>query len=305
MHRCLLILFVIAGLALGAPLQAQITVRFQNSYLEHNVFRSGQKGMLLHVRFSIQNARGIRCFGQAVFYDATGRPLQSLDPAFRRQDGTMCAVSNFVPDHDSVVFTDFSLFAPYRALPITGNQQRFQVNFGVYQENPLRFIGGTDRVEFTFGTGAEEPPPRRATPPPNGPSPTEEVTINFYESHAVNHITEDGLPGFRIHVAFDVDNGLNGKFQLVAYIQDEEGRKIKASDARYSSPGGTVAVAVNVVPRHLHASFGDFKVFVPFEAFARPVRESRELTYYFSLTDMRGNRIGRSSKRYSFTLAGP
>lgn len=77
--------------------------KIEKVWLEHNVYKNGEKGMNIHIHFNVNNMKGKICECNA-YYN------------FANEQGSyiMTALERFTPSYENAKYEDFILFAPYK-----------------------------------------------------------------------------------------------------------------------------------------------------------------------------------------------
>jgi len=113
--------------------QAQTRGRIEQFRVEHGVYdQNGAKGIRIHVRFWVEHGGGRPIKLIAYFHWGSGERLVDADGAYRAADGQVCAASGtLIPRSDMSLWSDYSLFMPYRQLHI-GSPGRHRLKFDVW-----------------------------------------------------------------------------------------------------------------------------------------------------------------------------
>jgi len=92
---------------------------FQDVWMEHSVWRGGEKGMVIHAAFEIHNSQEREFQAIAFFHfdDARGEPVPTDADGFRTTEKSLCVSKQFTPSYQFTEFEDFRLFLPYRTIP--------------------------------------------------------------------------------------------------------------------------------------------------------------------------------------------
>jgi len=122
--------------------------------VDHNVTENGQKGMKIHVKFTIEDLQDIRCYVGAYFYYANGDLLmaKSGDSEHSSSNGSVLVGSDFIPKYRSTTFEDFSLFMPYDALNMDASVDTAELKLIVklYNWRDETFIAESDEYAFNY-----------------------------------------------------------------------------------------------------------------------------------------------------------
>ncbi|MEQ1745813.1 MAG: hypothetical protein ABMA02_10325 [Saprospiraceae bacterium] len=105
------------------PAVAKPAARFGNVTVQHNYLRNKQKGLLIHLKFKVENMEGQTCAAVAYFLDETKQPIRDLNGKYKSKKGNVASVRKFRPKGDAVSYNDFKLFMPYSELHKKGKHK--------------------------------------------------------------------------------------------------------------------------------------------------------------------------------------
>lgn len=126
----------------------EINATIQTVTPEYNVYEDGKKGMRIHVKFSVNNMRGIKGWCVAWFADASHNLLKySGNSAYTNFNGNILVVDDFTPSYQSWTYSDFKLFIPYEELHRTG-KMTFQVEIREASKNKV--LATSSWYSFTY-----------------------------------------------------------------------------------------------------------------------------------------------------------
>ena len=113
-------------------LDVQPRAEVRDLWMEHSVWRNGEKGMVIHTAFAIHNLRDREFQAIAFFHrdDAQGEPVPAEADGFRTTDKGLCLSRPFTPPYQFTEFKDFRLFLPYWTIP-SGDRRGCGVKFYV------------------------------------------------------------------------------------------------------------------------------------------------------------------------------
>jgi hypothetical protein len=137
--------------AAGVSRAEEITGQFTRIKIEHNVTRDGQKGMLIHVAFDIENAHGKQCGVLVLFADADNQPIEGVSKKFRGKNGQLFVAAGFQPEASQDSWKG-SLFLPYKEIKLDAGEHTIKVIVGVIcpeAANPLVIEPQAKTVIFT------------------------------------------------------------------------------------------------------------------------------------------------------------
>ena len=77
------------------------------------------------------------------------------------------------------------------------------------------------------------------------------------------NVWENGIVGIRVHINFEIENGLNLVDQVAAYFYFSNGRGIPDMNGRFRTADGFVAVSGNYNSIYSNSLWRDFVLFIP------------------------------------------
>lgn len=129
--------------------------------VDHNQSLDDGKGMIIHVKFAVQNMKGKNGRVVAYFYDNDGNALIDTNGRYHTY-GPPSHVStgkDITPSYDNSSYSDFKLTIPYSELHQTGTSTRtlkFTISIWDKSVNPNReFYNGNSWTTFSFTPGTE------------------------------------------------------------------------------------------------------------------------------------------------------
>lgn len=129
--------------------------------VDHNQTLDDGKGMIIHVKFDVQNMKGKNGRVVAYFYDNDGNALIDTNDRYHTL-GTPSKVStgkDITPGYDNTSYSDLTLTIPYSELHQTGSAARtlkFKISIWDKSVSPSNeFFSGSSWTTFTFTPGTE------------------------------------------------------------------------------------------------------------------------------------------------------
>ncbi len=128
------------------------TAAITNIDTKFNVKQEGQKGMAITLSFTVDNFKGKKGIVAVVFYEKSGKPVQTNDPNYRLKNGTLAAIGTFTAKADKVAFDDAVLFIPNSAFSKlgSGTKDLYYVVIIADPENPDQPLAASDKVSIKF-----------------------------------------------------------------------------------------------------------------------------------------------------------
>lgn len=99
---------------------AQTKIELKKAWIEHNVFKGGNKGMNLYLNFTARNFKGGRGVVLVTFENPKNSPL--INKIGRKARNSQ----EFSPKYESSDYTKFTIWTPYDAIPMKGNSSGSQ-----------------------------------------------------------------------------------------------------------------------------------------------------------------------------------
>lgn len=133
-----------------------ITGSIDQVWVEHNVLQYvglfPQKGMRIHVKFSVNNMLHKTGNIAAYFSFQDGRKLMDYNMAYRTGDGQVTVQGSFTPNYKNCVYNDYQLFLPYAELHCGAgtNYLKFHVEICEKATGSWRLINSSSEVNFSY-----------------------------------------------------------------------------------------------------------------------------------------------------------
>ena len=130
----------------------KITGQIENVTVEHNVYEDGIKGMKIHLKFLVQQMKGIQGRCVAYMYYENGTPLKDTNGSYRTTDGQCSFGKDFTPIYDSSTFNDFEIFVPLNELEVEKGKHNMKFFCTVWEKstNSSTPIARSDYYSFTL-----------------------------------------------------------------------------------------------------------------------------------------------------------
>lgn len=163
-----IVLFLLGAAAAG---QAQsVTGEIERVWVDHDTYNNGEKGMMIHVKFSVNNMRGRQGSCNAWFYFKDGTRLKNTNSRYGTTSGYVSVYDSYTPGYDYAAYNDYRLFMPYSELHLANGEHDMKFYVGVFDCNNNQFAE-SDWYYFSLTTGiTAQSPSRHAAPTPVQPS---------------------------------------------------------------------------------------------------------------------------------------
>jgi len=130
--------------------------KIEKVWVDHNVFQDNQKGMKIHVQFSVDhtNEQG-NCV--AWFYFSDGTALKDYNSRYSTTDGKVSVGRDYHTYDDNVIhwykgtetFSDFVLFMPYDELHLAQGSHNLKFQIGIFDDRHNQ-LALSEYVNFTL-----------------------------------------------------------------------------------------------------------------------------------------------------------
>lgn len=94
----------------------EVQGEIEKVWQEHNIYEDYEKFMKIHVNFTVNNLKGVRCYIAAYFSFEGGKIIGGCNDDFMMTNGQAVVDKCFTPSYDSARYTDLQLFMPYEEL---------------------------------------------------------------------------------------------------------------------------------------------------------------------------------------------
>jgi hypothetical protein len=118
--------------------------------VEHNFVQGGEKGMLIHLKFTIDNVKGRDCKASAYFYYATGEKLEDTNGKFNTTDGQVAVSTDFKPGFDSTRYEDLTIFMPVKELDLPEGAFDLKLRVEIYNLPKVGALATSEYYEFNL-----------------------------------------------------------------------------------------------------------------------------------------------------------
>lgn len=115
------------------------SAKIESLNVDHNVTQGGQKGMLIHVKFSTSKMKGRQGYVAVYFHRKDGTPLKDENSNYCTTTGYVACSDTFTPTYEESLYEDFQIFMPYSELHVSdpGETECYFVVFIWDGDDPL------------------------------------------------------------------------------------------------------------------------------------------------------------------------
>lgn len=137
-------------LVLNQEPNTEPSASIEKVWCEHGVFRNGQKGMEIHVKFHVKRMLGKTGRCNVYFFQSDNTtPLKDYNNNYTSSDEQVSCGENFTPSYEESVFKDFTLFMPLEELHMGIGE--FDLTFDVVIfDNNGNILSQHENEKFTY-----------------------------------------------------------------------------------------------------------------------------------------------------------
>lgn len=238
------------GTTTNTQLNVEPSATFGRIWVDYGVTEGSEKGMRVHVKFSVYNMKGMPGYLAIYFQDDAGTPLEDTNGKYDSSDGKVAVYFEINPCCQSTEYADVAVFMPYSELDLDGGEYNLKMDVDViYKEGGV--IGHLTLYDFQYS---------QPLPPPG--AIFDKVWVDY-------DVTQAGQRGMRVHVKFTTVSlkGINGR--LAVFFQKEGGGKLITSSPAYRSKDsgrvGELVAYYDILPGYQRTIYEDATVFLPYD----------------------------------------
>ncbi|MBI4613813.1 MAG: PASTA domain-containing protein [Planctomycetes bacterium] len=225
------------------------TAEIKSVRAEHNVERGGKIGLLIHIAFDVENAKGREGRVTSYFEYSGGRKLEDRDDDYATKNGQVATWEDFTLRYDASTWEDFPLFMPYSQLDLVEPEDyslQFSLQVKVKTGADWTLLASSEPVSFTY---------KKA---PSGPR------AEIQAVSADHNVMVGGRKGMRIRTTFTVHESRGLDATAAAYFCFSGGTKLILKDDAYCDASGWICTFTKLDLTYDHAVFTDLELFMPY-----------------------------------------
>lgn len=115
-----------------------MSAKLKRMWIEYNVTEGAEKGMRIHVNYSVHGMKGVPSYLALYFAKESGDKLYSSKTGFKSADGQLALYKEMEPAYEDTVYDDSTLFLPYDEIDLTTGKYDLTISADViYKEGGL------------------------------------------------------------------------------------------------------------------------------------------------------------------------
>jgi len=110
--------------------------KVERIWIDHDVTQNNQRGMIIHVKFTIDGMLNKQGICAVWFYNSNESPLKTNNNnRYKTSSGNATVQENFRPSYANAVYNDFTLFMPYSELNLGSGTNNLKLKVGIIDHN--------------------------------------------------------------------------------------------------------------------------------------------------------------------------
>lgn len=279
------------------------TVKFDTMWVTYDVKQEGKLGMIIHLKFSMNNMKGVECSAAIYFMNADedDEPLLDINSQYASQAGEVAVFKDLKPGYDKTDYKDLQIFMPYEELDLEPGEYNLSMDADIIFRNG-DLIRHLQMKDFTYTKPKKTTEVTTTAPaPPTTTSPATTSTTTpdarFDKLWVDYDVTENGKLGMRIHTKFGTMNMKDVSAYLALYFSKTDGTILKSTTSGFSSSTGQLAIYRSIKPQYVNADFDDIQLFMPYSEIMVPTGK-HNLKIEANLIYEKGGIIKRFKEHY-------
>ena len=111
------------------------TAELGRVWVDYNVTQGGEKGMLIHVKFTLRQMKQVDSYLAVYFEKDNGEKLYTNNKQYRSKDGQVAVFKPLKPAYDDTVYDDAQVFIPYEEFSLDSGKYNLKADIDVIYEN--------------------------------------------------------------------------------------------------------------------------------------------------------------------------
>ncbi|MEN8220547.1 MAG: hypothetical protein ABFS56_30195, partial [Pseudomonadota bacterium] len=130
----------------------EVQGEIEKVWQEHNIYdEDDEKGMKIHVNFTVDNLKGVRCCIAAYFSFQGGEIIGGVNDDFMTTNDQAVVDECFTPPYDDTCCDDFQLFMPYEELYLAeGYHHHCKFEIQIYVNNTKVVFAESQPCRFSY-----------------------------------------------------------------------------------------------------------------------------------------------------------
>ncbi|NJP03673.1 hypothetical protein HC823_00040 [Candidatus Gracilibacteria bacterium] len=113
----------------------QTSAKIEKVWIDYDVYENYQKGMRIHLKFSVDDMLNKKGSCVAWFYFSDGTKLKDYNGRYKTSNGHVSTSENYKPGYTSSTYNDFKIFMPYDELHLAAGSYSLKFDIGIFDHN--------------------------------------------------------------------------------------------------------------------------------------------------------------------------
>jgi hypothetical protein len=247
-----ILLFIIAFSGfLADGVQAQ-EARLDKIWVDFDVYRQNQKGMLIHLKFTVIRMKNVDASVRIMFKNkANDEFLPDRNRSYYTNTGYVAVFRTLQIDYDPGYYDDLQIFMPYEELDLSPFPGRYELSMDV----DVIYTDTGELISHLTFYGFEYFEPEMAT--------VERVWVDY-------NVTQGGKKGMLVHVKMRVKGLKQTNSYLAIYFEKIDGQPVKGKSLKFRTKDGSMTGFIDLKPCFDVTFYDDLSIFIPYDEFALP-----------------------------------
>lgn len=234
-------------------------VEFDTAWVDYNVTVEGEKGMVVHTKFTLRNLKDIPLELTVRIQKEDGDTLTSNNSTYRNKGGQLAVFRPIKAGFANAVYQDYDVFIPYNAFNIPPGKYDLKLDADIiYPDGDL--LKHLTLYPFTFTQ-----PGKTTSTPANNSNSTSTPSGKLEKMWIDNNVTQGGQKGMLVHTKMTLYNLLNQKIRLALFVEKADGTNVYArANSKNRADDGNLTFNIDLVPKYEPTLFSDVSVFIPY-----------------------------------------
>ncbi len=113
----------------------QADAKFEDLWVDYDVYENGEKGMRIHVKFRVYNMKDVDCYLATYIQKKNGEKMYGTRSQYRSKSGQLAVYYLLTPGYTEAVYSDAKLFLPYNELNLASGRWDLKLDADVIYKN--------------------------------------------------------------------------------------------------------------------------------------------------------------------------
>lgn len=277
-------LLILIAMMLPGWIAAQ-SVTYNKSWVEYDVVRNGELGMVFYYDVNIYDCRNKELYVNTSIEDSNHQWVKSYNDNYKASsDGSVFNYFYFTPSYNNSHWEDMDVFIPYSAMPLAEKGKTYSYTSSI----GFRYKSDGNRIKqspfYTLDWASHSPSAK-----------IDKIWVD-------HNYKQDNQNGMLIHADVSVYNYKDKNTEFVCFFYDSNGNSVKTTNSTYAAQGGAAHVRLFDKPNYANSRWSDFKMFIPYSVFPNTPGRSDYTFYYYVRDPGRNYAVMAQSSQQTFYI---